>query len=146
MEHISAELIRVVDAAVLNLRTLDVSVVTQRKTEGKWSLQETLGHLIDSASNNHQRFVRAQETDELASPSYNGDAWVCNQCYNDESWKNLVEFWRLYNLHLAHVIRCIPQEKRSVVCRIGDHEPLTLQVLAQSYLDHLKGHLQKMGV
>lgn len=146
MEHISAELIKVVDAAVLKLRTMDVSFVTQRKTEGKWSMQETLGHLIDSASNNHQRFVRAQRTDELVSPSYDGDAWVHDQCYNEESWKNLVELWRLYNLHLAHVILCIPKEKRNVICRIGDHEPMSLQVLAQSYLDHMKGHLQKMGV
>ena len=28
---------------------------------GRWAKKEVVGHLIDSAANNHQRFVRAQE-------------------------------------------------------------------------------------
>ena len=37
----------------------------QKSSPDDWSPAEVLGHLIDSAANNHQRFVRAQFTDDL---------------------------------------------------------------------------------
>jgi hypothetical protein len=39
-------------------------------SKGKWSAREVIGHLIDSAANNHQRFVRAQFRDDLVFPGY----------------------------------------------------------------------------
>src|SRR4051812_26490037 len=70
----------------------------------KWSAKQMIGHLIDSAANNHQRFVRAQFMNDLVFPGYDQDAWVEVQKYNDEAWSNLVNLWASYNLHLAHLI------------------------------------------
>lgn len=119
--------------------------VSKPLSKGKWSKKEILGHLIDSASNNHQRFVRASIADGLEFPSYVQTDWVQMQDYADESWNLLVDFWSAYNLHLAHVIANAPPEKLSVKCRIGDEEPLTLEELIGEYVRHMEHHLKQLN-
>ena len=46
------------------------------RAQDKWSPREIVGHLIDSAANNHQRFVRAQFTDDLVFSGYQQAEWV----------------------------------------------------------------------
>src|SRR5258707_11286348 len=81
-----------------------------RLTEGGWSAQQILGHLIDSAANNHQRFVRAQFTDHLEFPGYDQEQWVLAQHYQAEPWPRLLDLWLAYNRHLAHVVSGISAE------------------------------------
>ena len=64
-----------------------------RPVEGGWSAQQILGHLIDSAANNHQRFVRAQFTDDLDFPGYAQEQWVLAQHYDTEPWPRLLGLW-----------------------------------------------------
>jgi DinB superfamily len=112
--------------------------------EGGWNPKQVLGHLIDSASNNHQRFVRALMQPELTWPNYDGDAWVDSQAYASAAWGALVQFWADYNTHLLRVIAQIPEEKVGTICRIGDDPPLTLGELIASYVDHLEHHLKQV--
>ena len=116
-----------------------------RKAAGRpraeaWSPKEVLGHLIDSASNNHQRFVRAQETDALTLPGYEQTHWVRSQGYHDAEWTHLVALWTHFNLHLADVIARIPADRYSVPCTIGGSDPVTLEFIIVDYLSHLKHH------
>lgn len=122
---------------------------------GKWSAKETVGHLIDSAANNHQRFVRAQFKDDLVFDGYAQDEWIRAQNYNDEPWPLLVGLWRHYNLHLAHVMRGAPEsirtEKRARhnfqqigFAPVDEGEPSTLEHLMLDYIDHLKSHLRQI--
>jgi hypothetical protein len=113
-------------------------------TPGKWSRKELIGHLIDSASNNHQRFVRAQLEARLASPGYAQEAWVERQGYKDESWAELALFWKSYNLHLLRVILRIPDDKLDALCVIGNDEPVTLRYVIEDYVRHLKHHLKQI--
>ena len=126
-----------------------------RSTNGAWSRREILGHLIDSATNNHQRFVRAQFKDDLLFPGYEQEQWVSSQKYNDEPWPDLIALWRAYNLHLLHVVSVIPEnvltqprEKHSldqIAFNAVDHNaPATLEYLIRDYLDHLKHHLDQI--
>ena len=110
-----------------------------------WGI-EILGHLIDSATNNHHWFVRALQVEGLVFPPYEQEDWVRLQDYNSTAWESLVELWRLYNYHLAHVIRRIPGDRLEVVCRIGPHEPVTLGYLVEDYVVHLKHHLRQLGL
>lgn len=113
---------------------------------GKWSKKEILGHLIDSAANNHQRFIRAQLTDSLVFPNYQADLWVECANYNQRSWSEMVEFWRFYNRHLAHILRNIKKEKLNTPCTIGENKPMSLLYLAEDYLSHLQHHVKQMGI
>src|SRR4051812_18871414 len=143
-ENVAKELTAVVQAALPRLTALSEETVTHRPVPDRWTIKEVLGHLIDSASNNHQRFVRAQFVSELAFPKYEQNEWVRSQHYNAIEWPELVEFWRCYNLHLAHVIRNIDSQLFGVRCKIGDYEPMTLESLTEDYVVHLKHHLAKI--
>ena len=112
--------------------------------EGKWSRREYLGHLIDSASNNHQRFVRAQLLDELFFPEYEQERWVHAQNYKNEKWIDLVVLWKSYNQHLLHVVGAIPENQLGKKCVIGNKEPMTLSELIEDYLRHMRQHLEQV--
>jgi len=110
----------------------------------KWTKKEILAHLIDSASNNHQRFVRAAAQGSLEFPGYDQDALIAVQKPNTMSWELLIEFWSEYNRYLVHVLNQIPASSAEVKCSIGGKAPVTLLWLANDYVEHLKHHLNQI--
>lgn len=144
LETLAAELMRVVDQSALELRVIDDATAGAKPKRDVWSVKEILGHLIDSAANNHQRFVRAQLSSELAFPGYEQNGWVRSQDYQTRPWLDLVDFWVLYNHHVAHVIRRIPDVAATVPCRIGTDHAVSLRALAEDYVAHLRHHLAQI--
>lgn len=125
------------------------------RAEGKWSPREILGHLIDSAANNHSRFVRAQLTEDLVFDGYAQTQWVELQRYQQEPWKDLVQLWQAYNRHILHVIEVTPEEQRAKLRAkhnlhqiasdlLKEDEPVTLDWFMRDYLDHMKKHLAQI--
>ena len=143
---IAEALRRTIDAAVPLLRAIPASQAAESRGPGKWSAQQVIGHLIDSAANNHQRFVRAQQTPALVFPPYLQDEWVESQHYDARAWEDILQLWHAYNRHLAHVIEHIPETSRDVPCTIGEEPPVTLGFLAFDYVAHLQHHLRQVGV
>jgi hypothetical protein len=126
------------------MRSTSDADATRLLAAGKWSRKQILGHLIDSAANNHQRFVRAQEQPSLVFPGYAQNHWVSCQRYSERAWSDLVALWESYNRHLAHVVASIPEERRATWCVIGDGEPVTLGFLVTDYIRHLRHHLEQI--
>jgi len=110
----------------------------------EWSKKEILGHLIDSAANNHQRFVRAVNKVAAQFPTYDQNEWVRIQRYNERPWPSLIALWSVYNNHLSHVIECIPEDAESSPCNIGKEEPAPLNFVIKDYLRHLQQHLKEI--
>ena len=110
----------------------------------RWSKKELLGHLIDSAANNHQRFVRAQGTPRLETPRYEQEFWVAAQSYATESWPDLVNLWTLYNRHLLHVVKAMPAEVLPHECAITGYGEMTLEALVVDYVRHMNQHLAQL--
>ena len=137
---------QLVDDVSLRLRMLEEEVVAARPDVGKWSIKEIIGHLLDSAVNNHHRFVRAKEASELTFPSYEQNDWVARQNYQDTDWPALLELWRLYNHQIAHIIRQIPEGVLYSVCHIGSHDPSTLRFIVEDYVDHMQHHLEQVDI
>lgn len=144
VRELADELGRVVQEASADLRGVTDAVAAAKRRPDAWSIKEIIGHLIDSAANNHQRFVRAQLLSELAFPGYEQDAWVRSQDPQNRPWLELVEFWALYNRHLSHTISRIPESALNVPCRIGTNETVTLRFLVEDYLVHLRHHLKQI--
>jgi DinB family protein len=143
---IAAELRRTIETALPRLRGLSDADASTPRAPGKWSPKQVIGHLIDSASNNHQRFVRACLQESLEFPGYDQNGCVRLQAPNQADWNVLVSLWAAYNQYLAHVIARIPASKLETPCRIGSGEPVTLRFLAEDYVRHLVHHLEQIGI
>lgn len=119
---------------------------TEKLRPGKWSKKEVMGHLIDSAANNHQRFVRLQINDQLPLLHYQQDDWVKLQHYNNRPWNELVQFWLSYNTHLLFVMRHIKHSSYEHTGIYPDGEEVTLQFVMQDYVVHMEHHLKQTGI
>ncbi|RPE08959.1 GNAT family N-acetyltransferase [Chitinophaga lutea] len=115
-----------------------------RPSPAKWSRKEVLGHLIDSATNNYPRFIRAQHSEYSELPGYNQDFWVEARQYQYADWKELVQLWKTLNLHIARILPLIPAKALGHIVVIGPGAPVTLQYIAEDYLRHLQHHLNQI--
>src|SRR5579883_2249175 len=104
MESVANDLLSALDVAA-KLRQIDESAASLRPGAGRWSKKEILGHLIDSAANNHQRFVWLQLKRRIDLPQDDGDAWVRVQRYQERPWSEIIALWVMYNTQLAFLIR-----------------------------------------
>src|SRR5262245_44465345 len=107
----ASRLEKILNSVPARLLQFTEAQASSRPGAGKWSKKEIIGHLIDSASNNHQRFVRLQLASGLALPNYGQDDWVSRQNYQLYNWIDLVKFWMIYNKHLLHVLKNIDESK-----------------------------------
>ncbi len=130
-----------VDGAARRLRGVSEAEAARERGAGKWLRKEVLGHLIDSAANNHQRFVRAQLVDPLVFPGYEQAAWVAANAYRTRPWTELVDLWVALNRQVAQVIESVPPARLQTRCVIGGAEPVSLEWVMTDYLRHLKHHL-----
>jgi hypothetical protein len=130
-----------VERAAVGFTRLTESEAVRDRGQGRWVTKEILGHLIDSAVNNHQRFVRARFVDPLIWPGYDQVAWVAAHRYRERPWAELVGLWAALNRHLAGAIGSTPPERLRIQCIIGEKEPATLEWWMRDYLRHLRHHL-----
>lgn len=141
MTQSADRLARILAATPLRLADVADAEASRPSEPGHWSKKEILGHLIDSAANNHQRFVRAQLAPAYDGPTYQQEQWVAAQAYASESWPDLVNLWLLYNRHLLHIIRNLPEASGPTPCVIAADAPVPLSEVVSSYVDHLEHHL-----
>lgn len=128
------------------LEQLATSKVELKPAPSKWSPKEELGHLLDSAANNHQRIVRTQLEDKPAMPGYDGDRWVELHAYRQRSWRELIELWYALNRQLLAAAEAVPETAWSRTCTIADSQPLTLKFVFEDYIEHMMHHLGHIGI
>jgi DinB superfamily len=144
-----------IDSATVRLSAINEADSAKPRAEDHWSSKQILGHLIDSAANNHARFILGQLKDDLVFAGYEQNGWVQTNHYQQAPWSQLVDLWRAYNLHLHHVMTHASKEKLTTPCTlhtlpeiafktVPQAEPVTLEYLMKDYVDHLKHHLNQI--
>jgi hypothetical protein len=145
LNKIAEQLLKDITNASEQFKGISEKEWSYKPAPGKWSKKEILGHLIDSAANNHLRFVRAQLAEkEFISHSYEQDFFVASQHYQQRSTAELIQLWLAYNHHLSHVIKHIDTSKLNITCKIGTNEPVTLSFIINDYVTHLEHHLSQI--
>ena len=138
----AAALDAAVDSAIRSLARVDDESSQVPFRPGGWCARETLGHLIDSACNNHRRFVIGQPPGVARFDGYTQDEWVARQGYREESWSRIVALWTAYNRHLAHVMRGTSDEAAAGAAIAPDGSgPITVGFLMDDYVRHLRHHV-----
>jgi hypothetical protein len=126
-----------------HLENIDSTNFSHKPSPENWSKKEILGHLIDSAANNHHRFVRVQAED---SPTiwYDQNKWVQGGHYSEMDKSQLISFWRSYNMHLAVLMKLIPANTLNRTCMMKNGDKVTLEFLMIDYVEHLEHHLMQI--
>jgi hypothetical protein len=135
----------VVAIALSRLSAISEQKAAQKPAPGKWSKKEILGHLIDSAANNHQRLVRLQLEREISLPGYDQDGWVRVTRYQNIPWVEIIALWSAYNRHLATIIDSLDPSALGHVWHSPDGD-VTLEFIATDYVRHTKHHLNQIGL
>jgi hypothetical protein len=131
-------------AALPRLRAISEERSLEARGEGKWVRREILGHLIDSAANNHQRFIRARVSNPFVWPGYDQNAWVAAHAYRTRRWHDLLELWLAMNEQIAAAMASVPLDRYATTCIIGDAEPASLEWWMRDYVRHMRHHLQQI--
>ncbi len=140
--ELAGKLRTLIEMETRNLRSLTDEAAAVKAGPERWSPKEELGHLIDSAANNHLRILRAVLDGEFRGPGYDQRGWVRAHAWQDLPWPSLVDFWERYNALLAHVVERIPEERLDAPCVITNYASFTLEGLIVDYLRHLRRHLE----
>jgi hypothetical protein len=115
----------------------------REKGEG-WSIKEILGHLFDSASNNHQRLLRYVQGGELRFPGYDQEEFVRRANYREFEYLDLLSLWHQQNRLLLHIYDHIPEEDRESSIRAGDREAMSIRRLMEDYFAHMEVHEEQV--
>lgn len=118
---------------------------THKPSPEKWSPKEILGHLIDSAQINLQRFVRCTY-EENFKLTYEQDEWVKGARYQVADTRDLLNLWEMLNVQIWWVLANYPPERLQAKC---DNSKTTVSLhtvewLAQDYVDHMNHHLNQI--
>lgn len=112
---------------------------------GGWTPKQIVGHMLDSAANNRQRFVRASIDGNYQGPMYEQQSWVAAHGYGEQEWETLLRWWDVEHEILAAVLDRIPEERLGAVCVVGDDQPVTLRFLIEDYLRHQRLHASQLA-
>ena len=143
MQELAKQLLSLVEQCVPLLLAIAPKDASHRSAPGKWSKQEILGHLIDSAGNNQQKLVRLLIANgPIEFVGYAQDDWVAAQHYQTADLRRLVDLWRVSNEHLAWIIAHADPARLGSTITIDGKGPFRLDFVMSDYVEHCKHHLR----
>lgn len=145
MKQTAAELQQIIDECVPGLEQYAENDFALKSSPNKWSKQEILGHLIDSAHSNMRRFIVTQYESE-PHVTYDQDFWVSINGYQNMEKDEVILLWKLLNEQICRVLNRTPESAYMKECNTGKtiNEFHTLQFLAEDYVRHLKYHMHQI--
>lgn len=116
---------------------------SEKSSPAKWSKKEIIGHLIDSATNNHHRIIRAQ-IEHIPTITYDQNKWNELNGYQHQNGHQIIALWTAYNQHILQVIKSLSVEQLTLKVNTGGGLSVTLEYLIDDYVNHLEHHLRQV--
>lgn len=144
--NVTNGILRYIDIWAQKLIDLPVDTITNKRNKQSRAIKQIMGHLIDSAANNHQRMVRLQYNDKLDFPDYqqDNDLWIALQDYQNADWNISIQLWKYYNLHMIQVIKSVDHTKLENSWQNFEGVTVTLRQMIDGYLGHIELHLNEI--
>lgn len=144
--NVTNGILRYIDTWEQKLIDLPVDTITRKRNKQNRTIKQILGHLIDSAANNHQRMVRLQYNDKLEFPDYQqyNDLWIALQDYQNADWNITIQMWKYYNLHMIQVIKSVDHTKLENSWQNFEGITVTLRQMIYGYLEHIELHFNEI--
>ena len=129
----------IIDGFDALLLSTDPSLALVRVATDALTLTEIVGHLVDSAANNHQRFARLISGNLEQFPPYEAETFVTVQQYDGCDFAEMAKFWRQYNWMLMHIMQAIPASALENMWLRPDGAK-SLRTLIEGYFEHIQMH------
>jgi len=120
--------------------------VNEKINSSKWSKKEIIGHLCDSGSINHKRFVDILiSIDQVTLSGYNQVSWVQVHNYQESySIEEILNLWSTINNRIIKLLSKIDEKQWNLTCKLEDQTIVTLEWLVSDYIQHMKHHLKQI--
>ncbi|MGD9992665.1 MAG: DinB family protein [Salinivirgaceae bacterium] len=143
---ITNAILRAVETWEPELNQLPRELITGRRNRQNRSIKQILGHLIDSAANNHQRMARLQYNKVLVFPDYqqDNDLWIALQNYQNADWQTIIQLWKMYNLHIIQVIQSVDITALDNCWHNFEGTAVSLRQMIEGYPEHLTLHMNEI--
>lgn len=144
--NVTNGILKYIDTWERKLIDLPIETITNKRNKQNRTIKQILGHLIDSAANNHQRMIRLQYNEKHDFPDYqqDNDLWISLQDYQNADWNTTIMMWKYYNLHMIQVIKSVDQTKLDNSWQTFEDIKVTLQQMIVGYLGHIELHLNEI--
>ena len=136
-----------IESFPIKLKQFSSEKLLKRPAPDKWSRQEILGHLIDSAINNLKRFTEIQFLPQPYTViSYNQNELITVNDYQNLSLDHLLNLWQALNRQIIFVVKRIPADKLNypVDPQYESKELKTLSWIICDYLAHMEHHFRQI--
>ena len=149
LETNNQKLIQLIQFWTPKLMSLNLNVISNNLNSQKRNINQIIGHMVDSVSNNTHRIIHLQyQKCPLEFPNYatngNNDRWIEIQNYNDENWSDLVNLWKFGHLHFIHVSENINEKKLEEVWNAGNNQMISLENMVYDFYRHFKLHISEI--
>lgn len=144
--NVTNGILRYIDKWEQKLVELPVNTITTKRNKQNRTIKQILGHLIDSAANNHQRMIRLQYNEKLDFPDYqqDNDLWIALQDCQNADWLTIIQLWKYYNLHMMQIIKSVDRKKLDNSWQSFEDTSVTLRQMIEGYLGHIELHLNEI--
>ena len=144
--NVTNGILKYIDTWEQKLLDLPVDTISNKRNKQNRTIKQILGHLIDSAANNHQRMIRLQYNDKLDFPDYqqDNDLWIALQDYQNADWNTIIQLWKFYNLHMIQVIKSVNETKLDNSWQSFEDITVTLRQMIEGYLGHIELHFNEI--
>lgn len=123
----------------------DETVLREPITTGKWSRKQILGHLVDSALNNLQRFTEiSTKPQPYIYREYAQNELVELNAYQEMPTEELLALWLALNWQIIRVMEHQTEQRLSLEILFTDGSKTDLRFIMHDYPEHMEHHFRQI--